>query len=73
MDNKTGFKLLWQQPATSIQKLMDHGYSVLPEDRSTKSLKSQWHNDLFQIVSKFADIVEMNPPNSCEQYDDMKS
>ena len=38
---------------------------------STKSLKSQWHNDLLPIVSKFAGIVETTPPpNSGEQYND---
>ena len=44
-------------------------YTVLPEDRTIKSLKSQWYNRLLPIASKFSAIEEMNPPNSGEQYD----
>lgn len=49
--------------------LKTHGYTMLPEDSSTKSLKSQWHNHLLPIVSKLAGIIEINPPNSGEQYE----
>ena len=45
-------------------------YNMLPEDRTIKSLKSQWYNQLLPIASKFSAIEEMNPPNSGEQYDD---
>ena len=45
-------------------------YTLLPEDHTIKSLKSQWYNQLLPIASKFSAIEEMNPPNSGEQYDD---
>ena len=57
-------------PTTNNQYSKTVGYIMLPEDRSVKSLKSQWHNRLLPIASKFAAIVETNPPNSGEQYDD---
>ena len=46
------------------------GYTMLPEERSGKSVKSQWHNRLLPIASKFAGIIATNPPKSGEQYDD---
>ena len=46
------------------------GYTILPEERSTKSLKSQWHNRLLPIASRFAGIIATNPPKTGEQFDD---
>ncbi len=45
-------------------------YTILPEDGTVKSLKSQWYNRLLPIAFKFSAIEEMNPPNSGEQYED---
>jgi hypothetical protein len=46
------------------------GYTILPDERSTKSLKSQWHNRLLLIASRFAGIIATNPPKTGEQFDD---